>query len=679
MANTLELPQIRKFRIKGYELFPGKAGAGIFEHSFVDGVNLIVGVNGIGKTTLLRMLHRGITGPADLRAADELGQAKREMISLSNVTGQFASRTTDGAKSASITVWFDLGSSKIEITRSLRTLEIQAFKVNGRTVRSDKQIWEDAYQEKIRALVGVASFFDVLMILRYLVFYFEDRKSIVWDSNAQDELTRVFLYPSQQALSYRTAFNVAQEADSAARNYQALHSKEKKAATALLAASEAGQNYAQDKAALQGYEKVLVELRAKRETAETQRRAATHALLSHQSALLELQTKESEVREKVLAECFPALEDFGAFLWTKMQADEKCIVCGSEDRNRLKLAVEKFVTEKTCPCCDSPVFVADHAGRKTSPSSKAALDKITIERAGLRSAIRESEAQLASLLLELRQIAPKLVNTTAEKEQVEARVLAVEQSNKLPKIEERLRFLADAVASHTLRKNEAISTLKGISDKYVKDTKRVIDKISKNFSELISVVLAEKCSLSASIVEAPVGQGASSLKVQVPLFVPMMTGATSPNTMLARRTVDDVSESQRDLIDFAFRLAFLRVLAPNQKMTLCIETPEASLDSVFILRFANLVRDEAGTKSEFAKSFVVTSNLTGTSMIPCMLGIGVEHLQRSRTRRKPLLAKSLGANTKNLLNLIENAAMSAAAKKHLSEYRRDYATATGVQ
>jgi hypothetical protein len=52
---------------------------------------------------------------------------------------------------------------------------------------------EDSYQRHILKHAGVSSFADWILLLRHLTFYFEDRRTLVWDPSAQRQLLRLLV------------------------------------------------------------------------------------------------------------------------------------------------------------------------------------------------------------------------------------------------------------------------------------------------------------------------------------------------------------------------------------------------------------------------------------------------------------------------------------------------------
>jgi hypothetical protein len=85
-----------------------------------------------------------------------------------------------------------------------------------------------------------------------------------------------------------------------------------------------------------------------------------------------------------------------------------------------------------------------------------------------------------------------------------------------------------------------------------------------------------------------------------------------------RRTSSEVSLSQGEFIDLAFRLALVEAAAESGPASMIFDAPEASLDALFMRRagsfLAQFTRDNPGNR------LIVTSNLTNADMIPALFG-----------------------------------------------------------
>jgi hypothetical protein len=96
----------------------------------------------------------------------------------------------------------------------------------------------------------------------------------------------------------------------------------------------------------------------------------------------------------------------------------------------------------------------------------------------------------------------------------------------------------------------------------------------------------------------------------------------------------DVSESQRELIDLAFRLSLIDVATGNAPCTFVMETPEASLDGLAMNRVGSALCAFADVREN---RLVVTSNLTNAGIITAMFGGPTSRASEVRRRRERII------------------------------------------
>jgi hypothetical protein len=82
-----------------------------------------------------------------------------------------------------------------------------------------------------------------------------------------------------------------------------------------------------------------------------------------------------------------------------------------------------------------------------------------------------------------------------------------------------------------------------------------------------------------------------------------------------------LSESQKEFIDLAFRIALIRTSSEVGGAMLVLETPEANLDSLFIYNAGDLLRNFANEGGQSGNLLLASSNLNDANMIPALLGI----------------------------------------------------------
>jgi len=226
------VPLFNSLEVVDYGLFPGKDKMRSVKLDFSNGLTLIAGINGLGKTTLLTMLLRCLSGPYDLSASGPPEEYKailpKKPRPLNRAALQFFSqRVSDGAKNAIATLNLSFDGEIVSISRKLDTLELIKFTVSGKSLRlngSKKEI-EAKYQKKITDLFDLSSFQNVLLVLHNLIFFTENKHGALWDINAQRQLLSAVLLGKKMSRDIDSLGLDLNGADSRFRNTRSLHNK----------------------------------------------------------------------------------------------------------------------------------------------------------------------------------------------------------------------------------------------------------------------------------------------------------------------------------------------------------------------------------------------------------------------------------------------------------------------
>ena len=138
-------------------------------------------------------------------------------------------------------------------------------------------------------------------------------------------------------------------------------------------------------------------------------------------------------------------------------------------------------------------------------------------------------------------------------------------------------------------------------------------------------------------------------RLQVPAYAAEMEAADRPG-FIRRADSSEVSESQRELIDLAFRLALVEVFGGS--CTFVMETPEASLDGLAMERVGRALTTFA---DENDNRLVVTSNLSNAGIITALFG-------------GPIPKGQSNARMQRVLNLLEVAVPNHALLQNRERY-----------
>lgn len=652
----INFPVFQRLEVTEYGLYPGEDDKPGLVIDFEPGLTLILGANGLGKTTLINMLYRALAGGWELSKttlyAAELGGASLEEIRM-NATDRslFADRVQDLATHARLSLTITIDGTPVVIKRRLDNLGLISLQV----ANSDPITDEDAYRATLPTLCGVASFGDLLLLLRHLVFYFEDRRSLVWDASAQSQILRVIFLPILEAGAWYKKEREILTLDSNVRNLTAALNR----LTKRIAADEKVTGKA---AALRAQLKSLSELqeadeRKRQEIFEEaegldQRRHALRRELFAAELSTDAcgRTLEAE-KLALLQRYFPTGKETAHYLYSLLIVQNRCAVCESEATQ----VAQELSTRIMQMCCVS-------CGAQLSPDNRSgavgAIDKERVSK--LRKEYGDNKTRVIALTGSLQTVSARY--KTVVQRLIDLRTQIDDRGQQMQKI---LNTLPSGDAEQS-RAKEELSVLKS----KVTEDKTALAALADHFKELITsanaTILARSEEIKHSFGEfadgflfeqavlkwAPVQRSVGQLglaKVTFPAFELDLTGAdfTAP---IRRNGPGAVSESQREFIDLAFRMALIHVASNGSGGTLVLDAPESSLDAVFVKRAANVLCKFS--RADGNNRLVVASNLVDGELLPAMIKHGMTPQDREH----------------RLVNLMEIAVPTAALRENADAY-----------
>ena len=612
-------PVFRHLEVKDFGLYPGLEGGPTgLRIDFYPGLTLVVGANGLGKTTLITLIFRMITGPYDIpriRDGGELGFRRLEARTLP--PGQrrtFAARVSDRAASATARLDITVGSIPITIHRRLSDLALQTALVGDQACKDEK-----IFQSLIIDAAGVGSFGDFILMLRYLTFYFEDRRQLVWDTTAQRQLLRMLFLPPDIAQRWTTMERSILQNDSRMRNFQAVVGREEKLlANALAKKTDAASLRAELGAleALQEPDRIRLE-EIESLTDEFDRRRQS-ARLANLRAKQERETRFRAVEHaKLLAldARFPGRLETGRYMIAHLLSENDCLVCGSYAPETAQTYADRLASGY-CVVCNSPLAKSEQIVEPRQVADERvtkALQLLHKADGELLASTREresAETEFERHTTELTRLHAEIATRSAKLAQIvdllpPSETELREQRVELASIRSRLESMKSELAQERSVFREFVEQR---TDALLSSSEAIV----KSFTTFASNFLSEQVSLTWTSRPATVGQGGEA--IPFPAFELNMSGSDFVGTV--RRTgPDDVSESQREFIDLSFRMA-LMVAAGSNAAGLVVDAPESSLDAVFARRAGETL---ISFSKDVGNTVLVTSNLIEGSLLPTLV------------------------------------------------------------
>lgn len=653
----INFPKIIRLDVDGYGLYPGLRDQEEGLHiDFKPGLTLILGANGLGKSTLINIIFRMLTGPYDIPGISnraELGNRRLDAVMLSNRNRKyFAHRVVDGAEDARGCLRFSLGSSQITVTRRLKDLSLESLYIDGELLEDAD---EERFQSEIISRVGTWSFGDWILVLRHLVFYFEDRRALVWDPSAQLQVLRILFLPPSTAQKWTEDSRAILELDSRYRNLSAVLQREERALSENINAVHTGADFKHELRMLEKFQE-----------ADNIRRDALEAALldadaNRQSARLRLlkaeQNKEAKFRElehaklQSIAARFPTQSDTARYILAQLMTEDSCLVCGGDAPQAASLYSSR-VSNKKCIVCNSDHTVPNTMGH-IEPLSDIRIVRLQekieqIDRDLLTSIndLRESEEKYNQIFESLHEI---ISATTERSRKIDSliRILPPDEADIHRQKGDlaSLRIKCESIKRDLSIKRQDFARFLEIESLNIAEKSITVKDV---FDEIAAGFLLEMCQLVWSSLKDTLGE--SGAQIDFPVFELEMTGADFPSPV-RRSGPEQVSESQREFIDLAFRMALISAAGIDKCGSILIDAPESSLDAVFVSRAANVLSRFAKQSSE--NRLVITSNLVSGNLIPHLL-------QDCCNSKEDMISR--------VIDLLQIAAPTAAVRELRKEY-----------
>jgi hypothetical protein len=654
---AIRFPIFQRLDVADYGLYVGRPQAPGLHLEFRRGLTLVVGTNGLGKTTLVTMLYRMLTGGYELGQstldATELGGASLDVYRMKpKQRALFADRVNDKAKNARATLEVDIGGTKLRIIRRLDNLGLVSLYIDGEETDLD----EAGFQEEIVTLSGLSSFGDWVIFLRQMVFYFEDRRSLVWDASAQRQMFRMlFLPPSESLVFYKQEREVL-ELDSQVRNDHAALTRLQK----RIEADEVSQGEEESvRARIRSIAPLLEqdvrrkeEMLADVDALDERRRELRRELLAAEDLAGRIEEELEETRLRIVYSHFPGKAETAKYLISLLMSDGLCAVCSTENPGLAKTLNER-VNEFCCVLCGS--HVRPEHSKKISSIDQPRLSSLRNQLTSQLSRIDALQSELQDASQKHENFSAHLVSLTDE---IEARKQLLDTlTASLPADSESQARAKDELSELSKKIADDRRKLNKLANAFVKSTEALnslvlkrVNEIKLAFSRYAEGFLFESVNIKWSSYQRRLGQ---LQKIESFSFELDMSG-TDFEQEQRRDGPAAVSESQREFIDLAFRMALIEVAGGGAGGSLVIDAPESSLDAVFVERAAQVLCRFGAPRS--VNRLIIASNLVDGRLLPDLIRRGIPKKER-------------GAR---LLNLMEVAVPTAAVKKEVKKYTNEW-------
>ena len=619
MSRQIYLPELVSINIKNYTLYPNGLD---YTYDFVKGINLILGGNGMGKTTFVNIIKFGLIGL--YRKAKDLTRTYKGRAIVKRLlypSDYFSARKDDSVKAvgeATVTLHFLIKDAHFRVVRSLDTGTLLYVTING-TPLVGEPLTEDryerleninlqkpyllyAYETQIRAYSNL-TFDDLIFFVNEILFFGENHNTVLWnegiDGRTDVQYELFTKYFSEPELNERR-----QDMSRQARYYDSLSrhkSEDMRVINNLLKKLKQSDG---DGTSLQSSTIDIIALKGEIEklTEELSAIKSAQKKLDEDIANLQGEINRDSLQTSKLDDEKKQLEkEMNASLWETLhpmydvfvkniqlnhvcpicnqetdvlvdrvnEATSKCFVCGSE----IHLTTDEILTAKY------KEVIATHKSLYQGIANKQRkIRAIEDSQHNLDRDFREKDLRRRSLQQQLREQEFKRAES-AEPDKLQA---LDDEYNKYAKEKEELQKKSDEYKAKELQ----------LTSRIAEEILSNVSRFSSIFASYAQQFLGVSCSLEYN-----------SYDDRPKRFYPVIDGKV-------RKQEESLSESQRFFIDHSFRMSILSFFYQSPSFYI-VETPDSSLDLSY-------EQNAAGVFLQFLKRpniVIVTSNLNNSSFI----------------------------------------------------------------
>ena len=574
---NIVIPRLKEVKLTGFDPIFSKT----VEFNINDQLYIILGGNGLGKTTILQAIIFGIAGPADDNIEPQFKERRWNR-------SYFRDRL-DHPTNASIEVSFALNDAVITIKRTLSSDRISELYIDGILITDDKQVSDKLFEEYLQEQCGYSNVEDFNFVVHKLCYLSEKRENLAWNMEAQTRILMQILANPNVENWFRKRRNTIKEIDSAIRhktvsinalqkriqqsNDQIEDNELNKVANAELDGAEKSF----DQSRLDTLQKNILDLNAK---LTNKRREFYDLKFKHTNVVVEidkLRDDLSKFEHAFFFEQLNKLESNEAKLSVyKLLHYKLCPACGNQSEDLYNRAIN-FIKEDRCPICGTEQVLESGS---LKPGTEAELsEKIKLK--------IDFEKEIISIENEINDFEETLrVYNQEINEHILTRrssVVYIEKVNVANEAEtaplEKLHAAYNALITD---RNELQIQFDGLEQELNNEYENFkitnnnrIEQLFVYYEKYASEFLTIPCTLSSV--------GSSDRFLNLELFVPVFNDRV-------RRTPESCSEAQRFFLDIAFRMALVDLIneLSGYKGTFICETPENALDITYINNVADM-------------------------------------------------------------------------------------------
>lgn len=620
MSRQIYLPELQRIHIKNYTLYPNGLD---YTFDFIKGVNLVLGGNGMGKTTFVNLIKYAIIGNYKNRFDFRRTYLDRMILRRQENSASYfsnrmdASVITDGDKPF-VELSFRIHDAEFLVRRDLQEIRLISCLVNGETISGEQisqakyeKLSEEEkkpyllykYEKEVEKYLNI-TFDDLIVFVNEVLFFGEDHKTIMWNNSSsgsidvQNELFNKYFNDPKLDEGRQEALRQAKYFDSLSRHrsedMRAIKKvldkideakKQKHSNDIPLRIIELKEKISEASAMLKQLQKEQKERVSRIETLENEINLASSRVVETERKKAKL---ESQRNSQIWETVHPSYYKFER----NIRLNHICPLCNKPSES---LASKVDSKPDNCFLCDSPLekHAADNLTQiykdvqATLNSTYNYINEKKREINRLENEVKEGDSRFEAQSVYVRNLNSAL------------RELQFANSQEIPNGGEIQPFL-DEMERLQREKEENQQKSMAESNRATEISNRMVAEVTENvlhFSNIFSSYAEQFLGVECKLTYTKLGDDVTER------FYPVIAGIT-------RQNEEELSESQRFFIDHSFRMTILTFFYQRPTFYI-VETPDSSLDISYEHNAAKVFLQFL----EKPNTIIITSNLNNSTFL----------------------------------------------------------------
>ena len=627
MSRQIYLPELLSINIKNYTLYPNGLD---YTFEFVKGANLVLGGNGMGKTTFVNIIRFAILGlykkPFGYTRTYQGNIIEKRQLFPQKY---FSSRMDDSVRtdtSPTVSISMKINNIRVELTRDLSSITLTKLKVDGIEVLGNlidqvnyeklsdiekKDTLPYKYENIIKTNTNL-EFDDLIFFVNEVLFFGEDHKTILWNDegffpDVQSELFNKYFNDPDLDKKRQEAIRKAKYFDSLSRHISEDIRAINKVLSKMKEAPVTDHSTNKENIAftLIDLKAELARMNTKLETIQKERVSKSQhiSLLQNDINKISLSVNDKDkqlkqIEEELNSHIWETLHPLYHIFIKNIQLNHVCPMCNHPNEE----LVERVTNEQNnCFACGTPI----NTNTDSDIILRKQFDEISAERNSLYQSINSKKQKIQNIEQEIINLDSEFSNIESRKREIQQNIRELEYENVMSdNSQNSIQPFLDEVNSLTQQKeyyqkqrDEQYDIVTSISNEIEDIITANVQAFSSIFSQYAGKFLGVPCELTYM----------KQVRDSNKRFYPIIDGKV-------RFYEEEMSESQRFFVDHSFRMSILTFFYKTPSFYI-VETPDSSLDISY-------EGNAASVFAEFLKkpnSLIITSNLNNSLFIEHLL------------------------------------------------------------